>query len=150
LPALIADAIGLEQHPWSSPTPDGYAIAEFEPPVRQADPRWKPAFVDDWGLDPEIAGPITGTPLRLVTDGRLKLLQRGDAEELYDLETDPLEVEPRDPLTGDPQAVGLLREALATAPERPLEPASAAPVAAEISDEERQALEDRMKLLGYL
>ena len=154
LPLMIAEATGLDDHPWSdSRWSNGAAVAQFEPPARADDPRWVKAFAD-WGVDPELAAKRVAQPLACATDGRLKLQRRGTSEELYELTADPLELSPLSPAAGDPAAVAGLRRALDAA--AALE--GRAPVAARdgaegppsLSDEERRDLEERMRLLGYM
>ncbi len=150
LPRMIASALDSDAHPWADGLPpDGVAVAQFEPPAPAEDPRWEPAFAD-WGVDPAAAGERVGRPLIAATDGRRKLQRRGEREELFDLDADPLELAPRAPTEADREAVAPLRAAL----EHPAATASpaAAPVSAPppISDAEREALERRMRLLGYM
>jgi arylsulfatase A-like enzyme len=149
LPRMIARAIGFDAHPWGDGLPpDGVAVAQFEPPAPAEDPRWAPAF-EEWGVDPATAGERVGRQLIAATDGRRKLQLRGGREELFDLEADPLELDPRRPVEADRDALVSLRAALdhpastATAPGRPGGPP-------EISEHERAELENRMRLLGYM
>jgi arylsulfatase A-like enzyme len=148
LPRLIADAAGLERHPWHNGVPPaGIAVAQFEPPGDPYDPRWDKAFAD-WGVDPEPARERVGRPLAAATNGRWKLQLRGEHEELFDLEADPLELSPQ-PANDDP-AIAALRGALAEAAAAPVPAVPALTAEPEISDEERIRLEERMKLLGYM
>jgi arylsulfatase A-like enzyme len=148
LPRLIADAVGVEDHPWGqSLPPAGVAVAQFDPPTGPDDPR-SHQVIADWGLGDEALRRIT-SEMTTATDGRYKLLQSGDREAIYDLRNDPLE---RSPLTpGELGAeVERLRDAIrhpstATRSDFPEMGAEE-----EISEEEREELEDRMRLLGYL
>jgi hypothetical protein len=101
------------------------------------------------------------TPLTCATDGRLKLLRRGDRDELYDLVADPLELSPvplgegSDEVAGDHgSALTALRRALDQAGDEPAR--SSAPPSANgaglepLDDAEREDLERRMRLMGYL
>jgi arylsulfatase A-like enzyme len=149
LPRMIATALGSEAHPWADGLPpDGVAVAQFEPPAPAEDPRWAPAFAD-WGVDPQAAAERVGRPLIAATDGRLKLQRRGEREELFDLVADPLELTPQPPSAADGATLEPLRAALdhPAATASPRTPVSAPP---EISDAEREALEQRMRLLGYM
>ena len=162
LPALLAEAAGLESHPYGRAVGEpGVAVAQFDPPTSAGDPR-VPKALALWGLPDSAAERIT-TPLRSATDGRWKLLRRGETELLFDLESDPLELEPIAPgsYAFETAPLTMLREALAAADGAAVAPAAAVPAsaeegggvppaAAEIDDEERAALEERMKLLGYL
>jgi len=148
LPGLIADAVGLEDHPWHDDLPpSGTAVAQFDPPAGPEDERIGEA-IDAWGLGPEAVPRIT-THLTCATDGRHKLMRRGDREILFDLEADPLELSPLEPAAGDDAVVTNLRSALArsSSAEKTLATAGDAPV---ISPEERERIEDQMRLLGYL
>jgi arylsulfatase A-like enzyme len=147
-PRLIADALGVEDHPWIEQPADGVAVAQFDPPTGPDDPRVEQAL-GEWGLGPEAAPRIT-TELTTATDGRYKLLMEGDRELVYDLASDPLELAPIDPQTLGAKAEafrGAIRHSAATKRADAPEPAGADQ---EISEEERQQLEDRMRLLGYL
>jgi arylsulfatase A-like enzyme len=152
LPAMIADALDLEPHPWGGPADgDGVAVAQLDPPATAGDPRIAQAL-ETWGLGPEAEPRIT-TELTAATDGRLKLLRRGGREELYDLRADPLELAPFDP-DGHPEQPaiqrlrdGLAGEAVARPPAELREPEDDGTT---ISDAERARLEERMRLLGYM
>lgn len=146
LPRAIADVAGVAQHPWTDGPPDGVGVAQFDPPADRDDPRIERA-VRAWSLDEDEIGRLT-TPLACSVRGTLKLVRAGDRELVYDLESDPLEVEPRDAadLPARAEEIGALRAALdhpamtATASEKPPAP----------SDEELSDIEARMKLLGYM
>lgn len=150
MPKLIAETIGLDHHPWSNGLPGaGFAAAQFQPPAPADDPRWVEAF-ELWGVDRDAAAERVGRRLTAATDGRLKLQLRGEHEELYDLVADPLELEPTGPSSADQAAVAALRQVLdRAATERPTARPLDSPQS-EISDDERQRLEDRMRLLGYM
>ncbi len=150
LPRLIAETIGLDHHPWANGLPGaGFAAAQFEPPAPADDPRWNEAF-DKWDVDRDAAIERVGQRLTVATDGRLKLQLRGEREELYDLKADPLELEPADPSSADQAALSALRQVIdQAASQQPAAPPVDAPQP-EISDEERERLEDRMRLLGYM
>jgi sulfatase-like protein len=148
LPRLIADAVGVANHPWGDGLPpNGVAVAQFDPPTGPDDPRVDQALAE-WGLGPEAIPRIT-TELNSATDGRYKLLVAGDREEVYDLERDPLEGSPLDPAELGPE-VERLRAALAHPSAAVRSAVPAEDTEDEISEEERQELEDRMRLLGYL
>lgn len=150
LPRLLAQAVGLEDHPWHDGPPQGVGIAQLDPPL-----------IDDSGAQAEkarragLGGAIEllSTPQACATADGLKVLRRGDREEVFDLEKDPLESNPvaAEALDAHRQHhVRRLREALdhpSVVARRPVEPhgdAGGAP-----SDELRD-LEERMKLLGYM
>ena len=146
LPRRVAAAVGLEDHPWSADELPGAAVAQFDAIVAPEDPRARVA-VDEWGLGEEAIAPLV-TPLTSATDGRLKLVRRGEREEYYDLASDPLESNPLDAAAAN-GSLDALRSALehpATLAVR----APEAPAAADASDEDVDKLEAQMRLLGYL
>jgi arylsulfatase A-like enzyme len=145
LPGLLSEHLGVASHPWSEPgVPLGCAPAQFDF-IEPDDPRVKVA-AEAWGLD-EAAREMLSTPLTCVTDGGLKLMERGRTEVLIDLEADPEEVRPIAPADHpDGERVARLREGLshpavrqASKAERPTHPTT------DVED-----LEERMKLLGYM
>jgi arylsulfatase A-like enzyme len=148
LPRLIADAVGVEDHPWRQGLPpDGVAVAQFKPPTGPDDPRSQ-QMIDDWGLGTDAFRRIT-SEITVATDGHYKLLRSGDEEVVYDLQRDPLEISPLDPGDLDAETRALraaINHASTSTRAAPLE----AGAEEEISDEERRHLEDRMRLLGYL
>lgn len=153
LPRVLAEATSLQESPWrTGDLPAGAALAQFDPPTSRDDPRAQQA-VAEWGLGEEALGRLT-TPLACATDGRLKLLRRGEAEELYDLAADPFELRPH--AAGDGPEVDVLRRAL----DHPAMGEHAPPMGdhappteslpSEPSAEELREIEERMRLLGYL
>jgi hypothetical protein len=144
LPRLIADAVCLAEHPWTDdPMPEGLAAAQCEALALASDPRARRA-VEDWGLDDAALRRVISS-LTCVTDGRLKLLRAGDRDLVLDLEADPLEV---NPVPADEGSVpASFRRALASV----MAQADPAPVpVTDVPDEEREDLERRMRLLGYM
>ena len=139
---MLAEHVGVREHPWQErDAPSDVACAQWDF-VAPDDPRLDIA-ARAWELDEEARGRFS-EPLTLVTDGRLKLLRRGEADELYDLDADPLELEPR-AIDGNPAAAAL-EEALGD----PRLWATGESEAVEVSAEELAELESRMKLLGYM
>ena len=150
LPRMIADAAELADHPWPQPRlPGGIAVSEFDSPSPPDHPKLT-AFVEKHDLGEEGRERLS-VPLTAATDGRHKLLVRGGAELVYDLEADPLE---ECPLAGAGGEIGPLREAIEQAGRAGAgtEPASApAPGAPpNATPEELEELERQMKLLGYM
>jgi arylsulfatase A-like enzyme len=137
LPRALARATGIA-HPWGPDLCSGVAVSEFDPPTGPDDERAL-RTVREWGVG-EAGLRVMTTPLTSATDGVLKLVRRGEAEELFDLATDPLEEHPLD--ASDPRAAHL---------HAALDPAPAAVEAQpEASAEELAEIEERMKLLGYM
>jgi hypothetical protein len=152
LPAAIARAVELDGHPWVDPSPDGIAVAQFDAPVDPGDPRAHRAL-EAWGLGEEALPRIT-TDFACATDGRYKLIRREPAgsiqEEVLDLRSDPLEAHPLGvDSVPDPDVIERLRAALEASVEGGVAPAPPDD-AVEIPPEEREALEQRMQLLGYM
>jgi arylsulfatase A-like enzyme len=153
LPRVLAEVAEVVDHPWSDGPPAGVGVAQFDPPTDGPDDPRAIAAVERWGLGEEALHRFS-TSLSCAVRGDLKLLQRGDREELYDLTQDPLELEPKpaDALpAGRADEVGALRRALehpsmtSTRAESESAEAAGAPTAEELSD-----IEQRMKLLGYM
>jgi arylsulfatase A-like enzyme len=149
LPRVVAEAAGIEDHPWPvDELPAGVAVSQYDAIGEPDHPRVI-EFARRWDLDDEAVGRLTAS-FTAVTDGRRKLVRRNQDElRLYDLERDPDELAPLDQaLTG--KEFG----ALAATLEHPAL-GSASPVAAaghrvEASAEELEALQQQMRLLGYL
>jgi arylsulfatase A-like enzyme len=149
LSRLVAEATGLEDHPWQEGPPKGFGVAQVDPPVQMVDDQ---VIETARRLGVEHALELFATPLTCAVADGLKLLRRGDREELYDLERDPLEQKPRNPDEADRgEDVAALRAALdhpAVASERDKDLSQAAAPAP--SPEEQHELAERMKLLGYM
>lgn len=154
LPAMIADAVGLEDHPWKAngnPAHDGVAVAQYDVISDPNDPRID--RLREWGADDERVRRFA-YPCTAATDGGYKLVTLGGDEQLYDLAKDPEEVRPLPPSAGPPQAIDRLRKALTEAARTEWIPdleklrregARPGPGESEVKE-----LEDRMRLLGYL
>jgi arylsulfatase A-like enzyme len=138
LPRALARAAGIA-HPWGDDVCPSVSVAEFDPPTGPDDPRVR-RTAEEWGVG-EAGLRVMTTPLTAATDGVMKLVRRGTAEQLYDLATDPLEQHPLD--ASDPRA-DELRAALDPSP---AEVVDAQP---EASAAELAEIEERMKLLGYM
>ena len=147
LPRLVAEATGVDG-PWGvDDLPPGAAVAQCDPVIAAGETDVRGA-AERFGWGDAVS--ILTTELTCATDGRLKLLRSGAAEQLFDLEADPEERAPLPVERADPEAVARLRAALdhpaATARLDTAAVAGAAP--APDADEVRE-LEERMKLLGY-
>lgn len=149
LPARLARALGVEEHPWADGgLPAGLPVAQWDAPAPASDPRVADA-VAEWGLGEEAARRLS-TDLTCAVDGDLKLMRRGDAEELYDLAADPLELDP----IREPDAIaaraGAALSGLRAALDHPATVASASHEAEPASADDVAEIEERMKLLGYM
>lgn len=150
LPSHLAQALDIDEHPWGEPLSDGIAVAQFDPPTQPGDPR-NELMLDLWGLT-DISGELTRrftSRLTSATDGELKILRRGQAEDLFLLRADPLEQRPLDPTGGPAPQVARLRAALDRSEAMPVW-SSSMPSDPSHAPEEVQGLEERMRLLGYM
>jgi arylsulfatase A-like enzyme len=152
LAAWLAASCGLPESPWPAAAGREVAVAQFTAPGDPGDPR-AAAVADMWGLG-ELAVSRLTTSLQCATNGRRKLVRRGDRDELIDLDTDPLEVSPRTIGADEGRRSGAeltsLRAALEQAASQ-VAPAARAPAAAARPPAADDAdLEARMRLLGYL
>jgi hypothetical protein len=125
------------------------AVAQFDAPASPDDEIARAAQVQ-FELDDEGFARMT-TSFAVATDGRTKLVRANGAEQIIDLAVDPLELSPKPVRGGEPE-LAPLRAALdsATASER--KPAATTSVSDSPApdDDEMTALEDQMRLLGYL
>ena len=145
VPRVIADAVGLDEHPWPREAPE-IAVAQFDPPGADDDER-KVKAVEEWGAGPEALEKLS-THMDAAIRGDTKLLRRGDELQLFDLADDPLEERPR--------AVGRADappDLLAAIEDQASEPATPAPAGSDVptaSPEELARIEEQMRTLGYL
>jgi hypothetical protein len=148
----LAEAAGIDDHPFDDGLPDGVAVSQLDAPGDGDHARCVDA-TSTWGVPG--AAERMGTSAVCATDGQLKLLRpqgtgarvAGLPEELLvDLAADPVEVEPTVPTAADAPRLTLLRRALdiAMESERPKTPV---PSSAPADDE---ALGEQLRHLGYL
>jgi arylsulfatase A-like enzyme len=144
LPRVVAEAAGLESHPWDR-EPVEVAVAQFDSPGERDDPR-KLDAIKAWGAGPETLDNLNAI-MECATRGSTKLLRRDGELWLLDLASDPLEERPRKVERADAPA-----ELLAALDGQPAGPvvAPAADTAAPASDEELARIEEQMRTLGYL
>jgi arylsulfatase A-like enzyme len=156
LPRLVADAVGVPDHPWHRPAfASGVGLAQFDPPVPREDPRFD-EMRQQLGLDDYAVWRLT-TPSTCATDGTLKLVVEGDEEWVYDLATDPDEISPthvdgRSAAHYGDRLAALRRAAGSALPGREQQavPSSGASQAAMAFGPADDAMAERMRLLGYL
>jgi arylsulfatase A-like enzyme len=151
LPARIAAAIGLAEHPWGEALNTGLPVAQWDPlrPTKEQLDK----FAATLGLG-ETEVRRLGSPMTCAVSGHLKLVRGSDEsdERLYDLSADPLELAPlREPGQMAARAGDTLDHLRAAvnhpAAQEAAEPASL-PEAAD--DDEMADIERKMRLLGYL
>lgn len=149
LPGMLADAIGLVDHPWSGEAERTVAVATSDALAAADDERMERARAE-YGLD-DFAVWRMRTPSTAATDGRLKLVRDGDDDWLYDLDSDPLEQAParvdgRVAALAGP-AFAALRDAVDAAH---LVSPSVRVTTTAPATRTRPDLEERMRMLGYL
>jgi hypothetical protein len=109
-------------------------------------------LVGGWGLGEEACRLMTSDTTS-VTDGRRKLVRRGDSWTTYDLVADPDEAAPTtvvDPLAHSPEVAALFRSMLEADATDADPEAIAAIVAANAEEATSPELEQQLKLLGYI
>src|SRR3954471_6538032 len=153
LPQRVAEAVGLDEHPWHDGPPEGIGVAQSEPLGDGSDPEVQ-AKLEEHGVLDEIGRERLTAKLTCAVRDGLKLLRRGEREELFDLAADALELAPRSPGGVDPSRQGTVaapRAALDHPAMATADPGVDAGAAAdEQSEAEKRDLEERMKLLGYM
>ena len=143
LPRAVAQAVGLEAHPWEGDTP-AVAVAQFDSPGERDDPR-KLDAIRAWGAGPEVLDNLNAN-MECAVSGDTKLLRRDGELRLFDLAADPLEERPRVVTPADAPAE--LLTALDAQPSGP--PVVPSPPATDASPEELARIEEQMRTLGYL
>jgi arylsulfatase A-like enzyme len=153
LPRLVAQAVGLDEHPWGAALAAGdVAVAQLDA-IGTADHPDMLRFAEEWGIDDEGMARMT-SDATAATDGRLKVVRRGGRDVLHDLDTDPLELAGTVLDDRTPRRAEV--ERLVAAVDAAVEPRAVADVAAPkgpaapIPQAELDAIEQQMKLLGYL
>ncbi len=142
LPRLIAEALGIADHPWTDDVRQGgIAVSQVAGQVLLPE---RESLARGWGI-PEEAIRRIAIPMSAATDGRFKLIREPHGERLYDLVSDPAETTSID--AAGIAAAASLRAALdhadAIAP-------VAEPVATASTGDEAAELEERLRQLGYL
>lgn len=148
LPAMIAGALGIEDHPWTDDVrPRGAAVSQVAGQIMLPE---KEILARAWGI-PDEAIRRMASPMTSATDGRFKLIRDETGERLYDLASDAAESRPLDVAT-EP-AVAVLRAAIDDVESyTPAEPAPApgATPAPPDGGGEAAELEERLRQLGYI
>lgn len=151
MPARIARAAGIDDGPWPAELPGGLPVAQWDP--FQLDQKRREQLTQDWNLDEQAITRLT-SPLTCAVSGRLKLVRgaRVDDESLFDLDADPLELEPIRGEQAIADRAGSALEPLRQAINHPLVQATAevSGEAEEVSADEMAEIERRMRLMGYM
>ena len=152
LPARIAAAAGIRDHPWSDDLPSGLAVAQWDPLIEPGEQRLTD-LIRDWGLDEETVNRLT-TPLTCAVSGDLKLVRGAseDDEWLFDLKADPLELAPMRGEQAISARAGEELPGLRAAVNHPQVQAKTEVTAPppEVSPDEVEDLERKMRLMGYM
>jgi len=143
LPALVADLLGLDRHPWED-AGSGVAVAQTDGTATWG-PEARRQLEAAWRLPPSIVDRLA-SPISCATDGRFKLVREGASERLHDLDADPLEG--RDVAASHPDVAARLGVVLDGADRRHDPNAPGVPAGDATSP--TADLEERLKLLGYL
>jgi arylsulfatase A-like enzyme len=156
LPRLLAEAIGLDEHPWedASGVLDGVAMSQSDALVPIGDERIERSLAL-WNMAGDAARYASWrltTSGTAATDGTWKIVREGEDDWFYDLDGDPLEGNPTrlddaEVAALDGARLGALRAALDHAAPSEGDPRQWA--GPDLPDE-REGIEDRMRLLGYL
>jgi arylsulfatase A-like enzyme len=151
MPARIARAAGIQNHPWPDGLPTGLPVAQLDP--FELTPERLQELRRDWGLDEEQAARLT-SPLTCAVSDHLKLFRgaRPQDEWLFDLAADPLELAPIRGQQAIAARAGSALEDLREAVNHPLAQATADVIAEpeEVSADEMADIERRMRLMGYM
>lgn len=146
VPRVLADAIGLPDHPWQDERPvSGLATAQYDG-FASFTREFADQLAGGFGID-ERDRSLLDRGGECVTDGRFKLVRTEGAEELFDIESDPLET--IDVSDRWPERRDALRRALDVVESLPR--AHVEEPADERTDDAQSAdLEEQMRILGYL
>jgi arylsulfatase A-like enzyme len=151
LPARIAAAVQLDDHPWSDGLLAGLPVAQWDP-FELSEGRIG-ELIEQWGLGEEAVRRLT-SPLTCAVAGRFKLVRGAEPsnEALYDLDADPLELAPLRDEGAMAARAGDKLAALRAAVNHPaVQATSAVTVEPDVlSPVEAEDIERKMRLLGYL
>ncbi len=151
LPARLAAAVGLDEHPWHRGLPLGLPVAQWDQ-YSLTDGRVA-ELTHEWRLTDEAVRRMT-SPLTCAVSDHFKLV-RGAAENdetLYDLAADPLELAPITDRAEMTTRAGEKLVALRSAVHHPAAQLTAgpAPPADTVPADEVADIERRMRLMGYM
>jgi arylsulfatase A-like enzyme len=151
VPARIAAAVGISDHPWPNRLSTGLPVAQWDP-FELSEERLA-GLVRDWSLDQKAISRLT-SPLTCAVAGDFKLVRGAtkDDEWLFDLKNDPLELAPIRGQEKMSATVGELLGGLRAAVNHPLAQATAEVTVSPplVSDDEVADIERKMRLMGYM
>ena len=154
LPAVLANRLGIDNHPFGAPPLGAISVAEMDGISTRDDPRMETAR-QAWDLDDEAITRLSSS-YTCAADGDVKLLRRNDGvETVFDVSADPLELKPLDArLGGGRDGIGArvdaLRAAIDASQATPADLPVGRSLAGERWAEEDDDIAERMRLLGYL
>jgi arylsulfatase A-like enzyme len=148
VPRRLAGAVGLVDHPWQEQQ-DDVVVAQHDGVTTPDSPQMQDA-ARRWGLSADSVHRLSRS-LTAASDTRWKLVVEHDGvEQVYDLANDPLEQRPLSTDGAPPDTVAKLRKAVDAAltgvPPAPTD----APAGPPTEETDLEALEEQMRLLGYL
>jgi hypothetical protein len=157
LPTRIAEAAEIDSHPWPRELETGLPVAQWDAFELSEERRSEVAGQLD--LDEQQMDHLTA-PLTCAVSGRWKLVRGREEhdESLYDLEADPLELNPFRGEDAMSAAAGAELAALRAAVNHPAAQATARhnggaerpPDAEPVPEDELAELERKMRLMGYM
>ncbi|HVV75234.1 MAG TPA: sulfatase-like hydrolase/transferase [Mycobacteriales bacterium] len=148
LAGLLASELGVADHPYAPPRPSTIAVSQVEG-VGTPDDERVIDFLARHGLEHTVER-LTRDAI-CATDGRWKVELAGSQWQLFDLQADPLEVDPRPLDRVDPANLATLmrlKQSVERVQLRDRGRSESAPLP--VTGTSDEALERHMKLLGYL
>ena len=148
VPQRLAEALDIDDHPWQEGS-DGLIVAQHDGVAAPDSPEMRDA-ADRWALSPESVHRLARS-LTAATDTRWKLVVEHDGGEVvYDLGSDPLEQRPLPADAAPADTLARLRKAVESALTGVAPAPTHAPTGPPAEQTDVEALEEQMRLLGYL
>ena len=148
VPRRLATAVGLAHHPWQDQS-DEVIVAQHDGVAEPDSPQMQDA-ARRWGLSAHSVHRLARS-LTVASDTRWKLVVEHDgAEQVFDLDSDPLEQRPLPVDAAPADTVAKLRKAVDAALTGVPPAPTHAPTGPPAEETDLEALEEQMRLLGYL